>query len=277
VYRTSNASSEDRDEILSFLESRGLVENAYLIGDVWYELNGPQDWRSIIVCRARRGLSGVASISWTDSPSRERWGYDYVALMDAAEREAVAALSRTLPADRTGSIELFTSLTQEYFDGLPDAERREGDLYFTVSAERFQPVAGDPVIEVTAADLHLYEGCDRQPSREDWEHRDEESRRMAILRNGRVATSAGLAPRTPKGATRRRVMCISGLYTQTRHRRMGLGRRLVSYLTELILRDGNVPEYWTEPDNVASRNLATSLGYRQYAQKVDYLWRRPAR
>ena len=98
---------------------------------------------------------------------------------------------------------------------------------------------------------------------------------MAILRNGRVATSASLAPRTPKGATRCRVMCISGLYTQRRHRRTGLGRRLVSYLTELILRDGNVPEYWAEPDNVASRNLAASLGYWQYAQKVDYLWRRP--
>lgn len=39
---------------------------------------------------------------------------------------------------------------------------------------------------------------------------------------------------------------------------------------------GNLPIYWTGPDNVASQRLCTGLGYWQYAQKVNYAWRRAA-
>jgi predicted GNAT family acetyltransferase len=55
---------------------------------------------------------------------------------------------------------------------------------------------------------------------------------------------------------------------------MGLGKRLVSHVTEIILQDGNVPIYWTEPENIASQSLAKSLGYYQIGQKIIYRWRK---
>jgi GNAT superfamily N-acetyltransferase len=112
---------------------------------------------------------------------------------------------------------------------------------------------------LTAADAHLFEGCERQPN---WEYYDWGRRHFGIVRDGRVATSTCVAL-IPPGEPRTRVMAISGLYTETRYRRMGLGKRLVSYATELILREGYIPIYWTEPDNTASQSLVKGLGYWQ--------------
>ena len=48
----------------------------------------------------------------------------------------------------------------------------------------------------------------------------------------------------------------------------------MSCATETVLRDGNLPMYWTEPNNAASQELCKGLGYRQYAQQINYIWRR---
>lgn len=65
------------------------------------------------------------------------------------------------------------------------------------------------------------------------------------------------------------------VYTEIPYRRRGLGRRVVSHITERDLREGRVPIYWTEPDNMASQRLCMGLGYRQYGQNIKHLWRRP--
>jgi len=41
--------------------------------------------------------------------------------------------------------------------------------------------------------------------------------------------------------------------------------------TAAMFGEGDVPTYWTEPENVASRNLSTSLGCRQYGQRITYV------
>ena len=128
------------------------------------------------------------------------------------------------------------------------------------------------MVELTEADAGLFEGFGQQPR---WEHAHVERRLFAIVLDGKVAASVSCTPITPKEATKPLVVSVGGLYTQTPHRRQGLGRRLVSHVTELILSDGNLPIYWTEPGNTASQRLCKSLGYWQYAQKVNYLWRRP--
>jgi len=268
MYRTSIASTANREEIISFLERRGLVENAWLIRQV-YE---PSEDDTVLVCRRDNQVVGAACFWPRDPRQVQPQAYTYMAHMDAVDRGAVAALIEATPTGEPTSFWLFNPMIQRYFDGLPDAGRADDDLYFTVSRERFRPVTGEDVIEVTAADAGLFEGCERQPS---WEDMADESRRFAIVRNSRVATRTGVCPITPRNATKRRVVVISGLYTETPCRRMGLGRRLISRVTEMILREGNLPMYWTEPDNIASQRLFKGLRYWQYAQRVDYLWRKP--
>jgi GNAT superfamily N-acetyltransferase len=275
MYRTSIASDADRGEILRLLEARGLVENWSVIVDVATAPPAREDGCDrVVLCRAGERIAGVAGIRSNAGTKRNEDDPDYYVSMEATEGGAVAALVEALPTGELGYFDLYRPIVQEHLDGLPGLIRWECDLYFTASAERFRPVAGEEVIEVTAADAYLFEGCEHPPL---WENMGEESRRFAILRDGRVAASTGFAPMTPRGATSRRAVAISGLRTQTPHRRQGLGRRLVSHLTEMILREGNVPMYWTEPDNVASRRLCESLGYWQCAQNVRYKWRRPGR
>jgi GNAT superfamily N-acetyltransferase len=199
-------------------------------------------------------------------------GTDYDVRMDAEDAPAVEAMITAFPSNQLGSFQLYNPLIQAYFEALPGLVRREeGDFYFTVSLERFCPVAGEEVVELTAADASLFEGCERQHR---WEYMGEEHRVFGIVRDGRVVTSTGVAPITPARAMKRRVIAISGLYTETRYRRMGLGKRLISYVTELILRDGHAPLYWAEPDNAASQALAQGLGYWRIAQGMRYLWRK---
>jgi len=267
MYRSSIASDADRNQILAFLEQRGLVQNAWLIQQVY----GPSEQDTVLVCRRHNKVMGIACFWPRDPRQVQPQPYTYLVHMDAVNRDAVEGLIEPLPAGERISFDLFNPMIQEYFDGLLEATREDGDLYFTVSRDRFRPVMGEDVIEVTAADAGLFEGCERQPS---WEDMAEESRRFAIVRKGRVATRTGVCPITPHNATKRRVVVISGLYTETPHRCMGLGRRLVSHITEMILCEGNLPMYWTEPDNAASQRLARSLGYWQYAQRVNYLWRK---
>lgn len=97
------------------------------------------------------------------------------------------------------------------------------------------------------------------------------------MRDDRVATSIRVGTGMPKSAkTERRVIAMPDLYTETKYRRMGLGRQLVSHVTGKILNDGNVPMYWTEPENIASQSLAKSLGYWQVGQIITYRWRKKA-
>ena len=277
MYRTSIASSKDREEVIAFLGKQGLLENAWLIWDIStvFQYN-PDGIYSLLICRLHDDIVGVAFIldyrRIPPSSSGSKPDHDYDSRIDAANRDAVKALLEAFPTDALGNFRIFRPMIQEYFRELPDAKRIEGDLYFSVSAERFRPVTGESVIELTADDVGLFEGCEKKRS---WEH--SKSQVFAIMRDDRVATSVRVGAVIPKTAkAKRRVIAIIDLYTETKYRRMGLGRQLVSHVTGKILNDGNVPIYWTEPENFASQSLAKSLGYWQIGQMITYRWRKRA-
>ena len=278
MYRTSVASSGECEEILGFLERRGLLENAWLIWSVQNALRCPEECVEVIVCRRSEELVGVADVLYqTKVPDEERApgfkpDHDYHVRMDAVNCRAVNALMKTLPTDELGLFDTLRPLVQRYLDDMPGATRKPGDLYYSVSVKRFRSVASEEVRELTAADAHLFEGCERQ---RDWNNMAEGSHVFAIVRDGRAVTSVGVGSFTSP-ARAPRVIAISGLHTETAYRRRGLGKRLVSHVTEMILRDGDLPMYWTETDNIASQRLAKGLGYRQYARQIQYRWRKPA-
>lgn len=277
MYRTSIASSKDHEEVIAFLERQSLLGNAWLIWDIStvFQYN-PDGIYSLLICRLHDDIVGVACIldyrKIPPSSSGSKPDHDYDSRIDAANRDAVKALLEAFPTDALGNFRIFRPMIQEYFRELPDAKRIEGDLYFSVSAERFRPVTGESVIELTANDVGLFEGCEKKRS---WEH--SKSQVFAIMRDDRVATSARVGAVIPKTAkAKRRIIAIIDLYTETKYRRMGLGRQLVSHVTGKILNDGNVPIYWTEPENIASQSLAKSLGYWQIGQMITYRWRKRA-
>jgi hypothetical protein len=274
MYQISIATNSEREEILAFLEKQGLVVNAWLIWDVSDALQRCVDWESVMICRFHGDLVSVAYIinqrKIPRNPSDWKPDNDYDVHMDAVDRETVESLIDAFPTDLLGDFWVFRPMIQEYFQELPDATHNDGDLYFTVSPEHFRPVTGEKIIELTAVDAHLFEGCEKQRSREDMH------RIFAILRNDRVATSVSLGFVTPKTAIKNRVEAIMDLYTETKYRRMGLGSQLVSHVTEMILHNSHVPVYWTEPENIASQGLAKGLGYWQVGKAIFYHWRKRA-
>jgi GNAT superfamily N-acetyltransferase len=268
MYQTSTASRQDFPEILRFLERR-LLENAWLIWFVHDALEHPQEGERVVVCRSDGEV--VATAYATPWPFRRPEHYDIH--MDSVDVDWVGAVLKTLPDRIVLHAQLFTPETKEYFDALPGAERREDDLYFTVSSDDFRPVGSEEVRELTRADDGLFDGCEQRP---DWEHLAEHTKVFAIVLDTRVASWARLGFMMPPGVVVPRVGAPIGLYTETPCRRQGFARRVVSHITQRILREGDRPIYWTEPENVPSQRLCKSLGYRLYAQKVFYVWSKPA-
>ena len=266
------ATKSDHDEVIGFLEGQGVLENAWLIWAVPSALDVPERCGSLLVCRLRDDVAGVAHIlPVTEGPSGRRPDHDYHAQMDAADQKAAESLLAELPEGQSVLFRpVFRPLIQECLGSLPGCTRSDGDLYYTVTLDRFRPVPSDEVVELTAADAGLFEGCERQPA---WESMSD-SRVFAIVRDDRAACSVCSSPIPPKSMTRPRVFSVGALHTETRYRRMGLARKVVSHATDIILRDGGVPMYWTEPDNIASLELCKGLGYRQYAQRRSFLWRK---
>lgn len=274
----SVASPCDHDEIVAFLEARGLVENVWLLREVGWASRSPDIWR-VELCRREGTLVGVAAICDFDKipvgPS-PRPQHQYEASMECVDRQAVEALAGSLPGGVEGRFSLLCPVAREYFEAAPGVERGHTDPHFTVSAERFRPVAGEEVMELTAADAELFEGCECGAEGDPLSSvRDGTGRKFAILRSGRVSTSATMCPLLEGGGTGGGVMAICGVFTESQYRNAGLGKRLVSHVTELILRDGHAPLYWTEPDNLASQALAKSLGYWQFGTMAVYRWCKP--
>ncbi|MBI3944305.1 MAG: GNAT family N-acetyltransferase [Armatimonadetes bacterium] len=244
VYGTSAATAADRDVALGFLEARGLVRNPWLVWMVDEALAHPHE-RRIVLCRCRGQLAGVATfLRYADlpCPPRVSLDYDYDADLDGIDATAVDALLMALPPGLRGRFQLLSPVAQGVFDALPGVKRREADLFYTVSAEQFHPVAGEAVVGLTAADAALFESTERaaqgDPLREVGEHG---RRKFAIVRDGRAVASASVAP---VGRDERRfgsVLAICGVYVESSCRRQGLGRRLVSHITECILHDGHAP------------------------------------
>lgn len=269
MFDISIASSPDRQEILAFLDREDLAMNVWLTQAVCGALDWPTDHDRVLVCRTSTEISGVAAISGSPDTG---FNESYCVRMDASDRGAITALIDALPNNATAHFQLLHPVLQQYLSGLQGSHCALANPYFTVSQEEFRPVSSDRVVEsYTAEDAHLFEGCECERN---WEHRGAEHRILGITRDGKAATSVNCSPVTPIMPSGRRVVAISGLHTETKYRRKGLARLLVSHATELILGEGDIPCYWTEPDNEASQALCMSLGYYQYAREMRCAWRK---
>jgi GNAT superfamily N-acetyltransferase len=270
-YVTSAASSADWPEIRDFLWRRPR-ENGWAIRYIHRALcDWHQECESALVCRSSGRVAGALSLYLEALPGKSPY---YVIYMDALNATAAESLAMSLPAGAVSYFRLLTRETQQCLEALPGASGREHWLYFTVTRERFRPVGGEKVVALTEADRMLFQGSGQEPR---WQHMDPLRPIFAIVRDGKVACQARCGPFTPALAMRPQVWSISGLYTETPHRRQGLARRLVSHLTDLVLREreGNLLIYGTVPDNTASQRLCQGLGYSQYAKEVWYQWQRP--
>jgi hypothetical protein len=268
MYTVSQAFQADRDESIAFLEQRGLRETFYVIWDVENAFQNP-DIYQVLLCRNAADLAGVLTIAYCQKSPEWNPIHDYSVYLDAGDSEALAALLEVLPDGKCAFFFTFRPLIQHYLDALPGITRRESDLFFSVLPETFAPVPSPEVVELTPADSYLFAECEYKRS---WEYYGEGARVFAILQNGKVASSVSIGVGMPNRQESPRVIAVGYLFTEVAHRRKGFGRKLVSHFTKIILEAGNIPIYDVEPDNLASQQLAVSLGYRQYAQRIHYVW-----
>lgn len=271
MYFTSVARVEEREEILGFLEMQGLEKNAWLLWDANRMIPAAEDGQEVIVCRAEGKIMGVAYVLHvTDAWLGTKPDFDFRVHMDAVDIMAVEALLNVLPEQKLGSFWLFNPMIQDYMSHLDGVETQCNALHYTVSRDQFKRVQSDEVVELTAADAGLFDGCEKQPN---WEYMSN-SRIFAIIRDGQAVSSVCCDPIGTKAPSGRQVIALGGLYTETPYRQKGLGKQVVSYATEMTLANNNVPMYWTEHDNWASQALCKSLGYSQYARNMVFMWRK---
>lgn len=262
------SSTADLDTAVAFLESRGLLDNADLIGLLYGMQSRPEPIRALLCLRADQ----PAGVMWINDDCRTAQSY---VRMDAVDGEAVNALLGSLPEGHEGYYRLHRPHIQRHFGSLTGAAKVHVDINFSVSAAGFAPVAGEEVVEVGQGDAGLFDGCEAWVKGALHRLGEDGLRAFAILRRGRVAASALMGPVIPRGGRDYGIVGIAAVYTEPGHRRARLGKRLVSHMTEIIVQQGGTAVYWTTPDNTASRRLAESLGYRQYGTIEDYTWRKP--
>jgi ribosomal protein S18 acetylase RimI-like enzyme len=255
-------------QVVDFLENHALEENAWLIWSVYDRMRFPADWCKILVCRRGEDIVGAAEVlTEPQGPNPQ----DLMMGLDAVDSDAARAIVDSLPSGRTIRINTYSRIVQEYLDSIPGIERSQTDYFYTVSPDQFRAVDGDEVVELTPADAHLFDGLEQQPH---WENADHGGRIFAIIKDGIPTASLWTGTLINERITTRRTATICAVYVESAYRERGLGKRLVSHVTGLILADSDTPLYWTSPDNIASQSLCRSLGYHQYATNVRYVWRK---
>lgn len=80
---------------------------------------------------------------------------------------------------------------------------------------------------------------------------------FVLFENERAIACAGRLPRTDRKDE------VDSVWVAPSHRGKGLGRRIVGFVTELILKDGKVALYRTQSTNLASARVAEEVGYRK--------------
>jgi len=264
------ATCAERTETLNFLEACGLAENSLLLQSLEPAFADAYDWGKVLLNRRAGVLVGVAH-HYRSNPSTWTPSCGYRAYIEAIDHDAVSALVEAFPTGMPGRLSALSPIVQSYFQALPGVAARVGDPNFTVTPETFTPVNGELVIELSAADMALFDGCERNRKNLALNFEfNAKSHLFAVIVDGKAVTAAWLG--VFARGNHRNVQSISSLETETPYRRRGYGRRLVSHLTELILRDGDVPLFWTEPDNLASQRLAANLGYRRFGTLMWYSW-----
>lgn len=143
-----------------------------------------------------------------------------------------------------------------------DRDRQDLDgpsLRHACSRDRFRPVPVPAGIEIAVverdgmADLYRHSGFRNALSYQLDHPRPDEVAAVAS-RGGRVIGVAAASSDSDE-------LWQVGVDVVEDERRGGIGRAMVSRVTELVLERGKVPYYATAVSNIASRSLAIGLGY----------------
>jgi GNAT superfamily N-acetyltransferase len=264
MYKTSFADKTELDDILRFLEERGWVDNVWLASEV-VEAFGPEaGFYKALVCWRGNDITGVAAIRLR---KKDTFAYGYRVHLDAVDEDALRTLMDALPEGEPKTFFIFNRQVQNYIATLSNISGSYCDLYYTVDSSSFRPAGADNVVELTSANASLLQGVDDEP---DWDHMGDR-KLYAVVRDNKAVSRVCTVPLGPAMPSGKQVISISDLFTEEQYRRQGLAKSLVSYVTDLILKDNNVPLYWTDPDNIASQKLVLGLGYRQLAQLAVYM------
>lgn len=258
-------SESELQECLAYLDHRGPLLNAYLAGSTirgWASTG-----RFSLVVHAGKRIAGFADVILArDSP------YDFVVSMFVDEPSSVSSLLSALPKG-IGHFQIHTPLVHEYFDRLCKGERRHTFINFVAERETFLPTALKYTVrELTLDDEPLFAGCEGSTQNA----LDQPDRNVfGIVAQGRIASSVVVATVIDNAHWSKAVAGIGELHTQTIHRRKGMGRCLISFVTQQLLQDHDAVLYYTTPDNTASQRLIAPLGYTRLSESVDYQFRLP--
>jgi GNAT superfamily N-acetyltransferase len=131
------------------------------------------------------------------------------------------------------------------------------DLKHVCAPDIFIPFTADKEIKITLVyDARQLEKYDYSQFPDCLGHNNNPNRVAAIARiNGKIA---GMASATADCSSLWQI----GVDTLPDFRRRGIGKAVVSAVTKYILGQGAIPYYSTLESNIASRRIATSLGYR---------------
>jgi hypothetical protein len=126
-------------------------------------------------------------------------------------------------------------------------EPRDGDSLF-------------PLHEAYEKEEVLFDPSEFHPvaSRLHWAQLIHHQRLTALWDGGQPLAKAGTNAVTERWAQ------IGGVYTRMDYRRLGLQRRLMAYLIDLLARDGKGACLFVKKENTAALGLYRGLGFRSY-------------
>ena len=90
---------------------------------------------------------------------------------------------------------------------------------------------------------------------------------FALVRVGGEIVSIASSKETGYGLKR-----ISNVYTKPEHRNKGYSRKVVTYLTEQVLKGGNVPCLFVDQHNPVSNHLYLSIGYKYDKSRYEMIY-----
>jgi len=142
----------------------------------------------------------------------------------------------------------------------PDGQQLHGPhLWFACSRDRFRAARSSPDVEISVVDREGLPELYAHPGFANaliyrLDHPRPDMLATVARREGRIVGIAGASADCDR-------LWQIGVDVLPEERRHGIGRALVSRLTDAVLASGHVPCYSTAVSNIASRSLAIRLGY----------------
>jgi GNAT superfamily N-acetyltransferase len=142
----------------------------------------------------------------------------------------------------------------------PEHQQLHGpNLWFACSRDRFRPARSSPDVDISVCERGTIHELYAQPGFTNaLSYRADHPRPDMIAtvarRDGRIVGIAAASADCDR-------LWQIGVDVIPEERRHGIGRALVSRLTEAVLNTGRIPCYSTAVSNIASRTLALRLGY----------------